>query len=519
MKLQSNLALTPSVVARADTLLREHQLSIAIRTDRLLAGLLEFEWGFGIILALWRSPLTWHGGLSSIHPHVIAAVFLGAVLLPVPILLSLVRPGESITRHSIAIAHMLMSSLLIHLGGGQIEMHFQIFGTLAFLAFYRDWRVLITATIVTGTDHVVRGLIMPESVFGVLHVSVWLTLEHVAWVTFDDIFLIGSCIRGVNEMRGIAETRAMLEQSYRDVERQVEERTSELKNAQEELMKAARTAGMAEIATSVLHNVGNVLNSVNISATIVADTLKQSEVASLTKVSDMIVEHKPDLARYLTADERGRLIPDFITDLAGCLGEEQASMLNEVQSLSKGIEHIKQIVAAQQSMAKKAHVLTRIKPFSIMETALSMQLMGQSGDIGLTKHYDELDECIIDQHKVLQVLINLLSNARQAVMARPASMRHITLTVERVEESAEERIRFRVKDNGMGIAPENLARIFSHGFTTKKEGHGFGLHSSANAAAEMGGHLSVMSDGVDQGATFTLELPVLKSQEETLCKA
>jgi C4-dicarboxylate-specific signal transduction histidine kinase len=309
----------------------------------------------------------------------------------------------------------------------------------------------------------------------------------------------------------------LLEHLYHDVEKQVGERTAELKSAQNELMHAARTAGMAEIATSVLHNVGNVLNSVNISATIVVDRLRQSEVSSLGKVSEMIVEHKPDLAAFLTVDDRGKLIPDFLTDLSQCLVEEQSSMLGEVENLSKGIEHIKQIVAAQQSMAKKSNVSTAVAPANLLETAIGLQPAGLARDVRLRKDFADLPELMLDQHKVLQVLINLISNARQAVVVRPAGQREITLSVAIAATADGDRLRYRIADNGMGISPEHLTRIFSHGFTTKKEGHGFGLHGAANAAREMGGSLRAASEGPHKGAAFTLDLPLNPIAEGTSC--
>jgi C4-dicarboxylate-specific signal transduction histidine kinase len=240
----------------------------------------------------------------------------------------------------------------------------------------------------------------------------------------------------------------------------------------------------------------------------------------------MIVQHKPDLAMFLTTDERGKLIPDFITDLANCLGQEQNDMLNEVQSLSKGIDHIKQIVAAQQSMAKKSNMSTSVQPASLVETALGLQPPGLSRDVQLRKDFADMPQLMLDQHKILQVLINLIANARQAVMVRPAGKREITLTVGIVSSAQREgggkgggeRLRYQVTDNGMGIAPEHLTRIFSHGFTTKTEGHGFGLHSAANAAKEMGGSLSATSEGVGRGAVFVLDLPVRQVEEAVSCK-
>jgi signal transduction histidine kinase len=505
------LSLPKSVASAADSHLLEHQKSIWKRTDRLLAGLLVFEWLGAILLATWRSPRAWTGASSSVHPHLWAAGFLGAAVISLPILFVWFRPGSTLTRHTVAAGQMLMSGLLIHLGDGRIEMHFHVFGSLAFIAFYRDWRVLITATVVVALDHLLRGLFLPESIYGVMSATVLRTLEHAGWVVFEDLFLIGSCVQSVREMRGIAVNRALLENSYQDVERQVAQRTAELKSTQEDLMKAARSAGMAEIATSVLHNVGNVLNSVNVSARLVADKLRLSEVPSLTKVSDMMTQHQPDLGDFLTQDSRGKLIPGFIKELAACLGSEQDAMLAEVTNLSSGIDHIKRIVAAQQSMAKTSQVNSQVKPAALIETAIAMQGTGgdmAKSDIEITRNVIDCPEAMLDQHKVLQILINLISNAGHAVMVRPAGQRRITVSLEPIHTPDGDRVRYQVSDNGVGIAQKNLAKIFSHGFTTKKEGHGFGLHSAANAAREMRGSLSASSDGPNKGATFTLEIPV-----------
>ncbi len=498
----------------AEAHLSAHLLSLWQRVDRLLAGLLVFEWVGCCVLAVWRTPLNWIGSSSTLHPHFFAAVFLGGVITLLPVGLVLKCPGRAMTRHVVAAAQMLMSALLIHLGDGRIEMHFHIFGSLAFLAFYRDWRVLITATAVVTLDHLLRGIFMPVSVYGVLTASLWRTAEHAGWVIFEDLFLIGSCVQGVKELRGIANQRALLEHSHRNVEQKVTLRTNELQTAQTELVKSARFAGMAEIATSVLHNVGNVLNSVNVSATIVADKLRQSEVPSLARVSGMILSHQADLGTYLTSDPRGKMIPDFLTQLATCLSEEQREMLSEVEQLATGIEHIKQVVAAQQTMVKTSNVRSDVNPADLLDTALSIQGRSTVKSIRFERDYQFKEAVNLDQHKVLQILINLVSNARHAVMSQPESNRLITLRV----LSVDGKLRYQVCDSGVGIKAENLTRIFSHGFTTKKEGHGFGLHSSVNAAREMGGSLTVTSEGENRGAQFTLDIPLKFVSEATPCK-
>jgi signal transduction histidine kinase len=208
-----NLAVpTPT---RADVLFEDYQRDIYRRTDRLFAWLMGLQWIAGIVFALWVSPLAWSGSVSRIHLHVWAAVVLGGVVSLFPALLALLRPGHPSTRYTIAVAQMLMSALLIHLTGGRIETHFHVFGSLAFLAFYRDWRVLIPATVVVALDHMLRGLFWPQSVYGVVLASEWRWLEHAAWVIFEDIFLIVSCRRSCAEMRERAERTAALEQEVR----------------------------------------------------------------------------------------------------------------------------------------------------------------------------------------------------------------------------------------------------------------------------------------------------------------
>ena len=262
---------------RTAALFEESQNRIHRRTDRMFARLLVFQWIAGITAALWISPKTWIGATSQIHVHVWAAIFLGGAISGFPVFLAYKRPGQTATRHAIAAAQMLTSALLIHLTGGRIETHFHVFGSLAFLAFYRDWRVLLSATVIVAGDHLVRGLFWPESVFGVISASSWRWLEHAGWVLFEDFFLVISIRQGLLDMREVAERQARLEAVNESIERQVEERTADLQReirerketqvkleeSHKQLVQVSRQAGMAEVATGVLHNVGNVLNSVN----------------------------------------------------------------------------------------------------------------------------------------------------------------------------------------------------------------------------------------------------------------
>jgi signal transduction histidine kinase len=200
---------------RAADLFAHYRQDIYRRTDRLFAGLMALQWIAGIVFAVWVSPLAWSGATSRTHLHVWAAIVLGGIISLFPALLALVRPGLPSTRYTIAAAQMLMGALLIHLTGGRIETHFHVFGSLAFLAFYRDWRVLVPATIVVALDHFLRGVFWPQSVYGVLIASQWRWVEHAACVFFEDIFLVVSCLRSVAEMRQRAERTAALEQEVR----------------------------------------------------------------------------------------------------------------------------------------------------------------------------------------------------------------------------------------------------------------------------------------------------------------
>jgi two-component system sensor histidine kinase/response regulator len=227
---------------RAEELFQQHRQQVFKRTDRWFGRLMLFQWLAGIIIAVIVSPRTWAGQTSSIHLHVWLAIFLGGAISSFPIVLTLTRPGTALTRYTISVAQMLFSGLLVHLTGGRIESHFHIFGSLAFLAFYRDWRVLVPATIVVALDHLVRGIYFPYSVYGVLTASPWRSLEHAAWVIFEDVFLVISCLSGVREMRLIAARQVELEKTNEVIEEKVVQRTAELRTSEERTRLIVATA-------------------------------------------------------------------------------------------------------------------------------------------------------------------------------------------------------------------------------------------------------------------------------------
>lgn len=280
---------------------------------------------------------------------------------------------------------------------------------------------------------------------------------------------------------------------------------AELEKTHKELLEVSRQAGMAEVATGVLHNVGNVLNSVNVASSCLADSLRKSKASNLSKVVTLLREHEADLGTFLTSDSKGKQLPEYLAQLAEHLTGEQADALEELAGLQKNIEHIKDIVAMQQCFAQVSGVTETLQVTDLVDEALRMNSPGLlRRDIRVIKEFEKVPSIMVEKHKVLQIIVNLVRNAKQACDNPGRAEKRLTLRV----TNGNDRVRIAVSDNGVGILPENLARIFGHGFTTKKDGHGFGLHSGALAAKEMGGSLSVHSNGRGTGATFTLELPL-----------
>ncbi len=278
----------------------------------------------------------------------------------------------------------------------------------------------------------------------------------------------------------------------------------ELEKANKDLRAASRLAGMAEVATGALHNVGNVLNSLNVSVTVLGSGLRQSKTEGLGKVAALIDEHAGDLGEFLTRDPKGRLVPDYLKSLARVAGEERARLIKELESVQKNIDHIKEIVALQQSHATLVGVVEPVEASALMEDSLRMNSAALvRHDVSVVRDYQQVPRVLAERGKVLQILINLIRNAKYALDESPTETKVMRLRI----EGGPGVVRLIVQDNGVGIKPENLAKLFTHGFTTRATGHGFGLHSSLTAAREMKGSLKAQSDGPGTGATFTLELP------------
>jgi signal transduction histidine kinase len=273
------------------------------------------------------------------------------------------------------------------------------------------------------------------------------------------------------------------------------------------LVDVSRQAGMAEIATGVLHNVGNTLNSVNVSTTLLADQLRKSRVSGLARAAQLLRENASDASTFLSSDPQGSKLPGYFLAVAENLVEEREVMSQEVLALTESVEHIRSIITMQQKYARAVGAIEELQVPQLIDEALRLDAASLE-NLGITvvREYAAVPPLSTDRHKLLQILVNLLSNARQALVESPRQDKQLSIRIRRSAESRH--LLIDVADNGTGIAPGHMPRIFTQGFTTKKTGHGFGLHISALAATEMKGRLTCASPGPGQGATFTLELPL-----------
>ncbi len=273
-----------------------------------------------------------------------------------------------------------------------------------------------------------------------------------------------------------------------------------------QLVDASRRAGMAEVANGILHNVGNTLNSVNVSVNLMTERVQASRVTNLGRAVEMLRAHEHDLAAFLAGDELGRKLGAYLAAVAEHLVAERDFLRDELGHLGANVHHIGAIIHLQQDHARAVGVIESVALPAVVEDALRLH-ESAFARLGITieRRFADLPVVPVDRHRLLQILVNLIGNARDAVSDGDRSERVIAI---HLEAGAPGRVRLRVRDNGAGIAPEHLRRIFSQGFTTKQDGHGFGLHMSALAASEMGGALTAASDGRGHGATFTLELPL-----------
>ena len=460
-----------SLDARADAIFHTHQHALYVRTDRMFAYLMCGQWLAAIVFALVVSPRTWAGAESEVHVHVWAALILGGLVSLFPAALALLRPGTAVTRYTIATAQMLMGALLIHLTGGRIETHFHVFGSLAMLAFYRDWRVLIPATVIVALDHMLRGLYWPESVYGVAVASEWRWVEHAAWVIFEDVFLVISCVRGTQELREVAVRTAVLEQANRDSARHTIEQAeliSRLRLTQQQVEAATRAK--SEFLANMSHELRTPLNAV----------ILYSELLQEGAVDDNRSQDAADLGKIQVASKH-------------LLG-----LINGILDLSK-------IEAGKMEL----HLETFGVRAMTDELINTVDAVVRSNNNTLSVSYENDPQTMhADLTKTRQILFNLLSNA-----AKFTTNGHVTVRVARRTMDGRECVEFVVSDDGIGLAEEQQQRLFrpfaqgDASISRKYGGTGLGLALVWRFCQMMGGDVTVQS-ALGHGATFTVRLPV-----------
>ncbi len=286
----------------------------------------------------------------------------------------------------------------------------------------------------------------------------------------------------------------------------------ELGRTQKELIEASRIAGMAEVATGVLHNVGNVLNSINISSGLISESVGNSSLRLLKSAADLLTQQEKDLPAFVQT-QRGQALPKFFNGLHQKLESEQQVLEREIQTLMSCVEHVKEIIMMQQSYARMGGKAEPLDLASLVEDALNIThtSLVRHG-VAVQRHFQPVPLIIAEKNKVVTILVNLLRNAKRAVQDTGRVEREITITI---AQNSEEMIECHVQDNGSGISDTNLQKLFSFGFTTRADGHGFGLHSSVNTAREMGGGLAASSPGEGKGATFILSLPAVATSSSS----
>jgi serine/threonine protein kinase/signal transduction histidine kinase len=300
------------------------------------------------------------------------------------------------------------------------------------------------------------------------------------------------------------ELNTSLAQHKNHLEEMVEDRTKQLKETQEKLLDSAHKAGMAEIATGVLHNVGNILNSLSVSSEIIIKTLEKSELEGLTQANKLLSKNLDNIADFIANTPKGKKLAQFYLSVGDMMVDEHQTLKNEATSLMEKISITKNVVSTQQSYARAGFLVEKVNLADIVESSVSIQLgsLVKHG-IQVQKIFNQVPDIVVQKTKLLHVLMNIIKNGKEAMEENELENKIISIEIGGNKET----IYIKISDNGKGVKPENLNKIFNHGFTTKDDGHGFGLHTCANAMTEMGGSIKVFSEGLGKGATFVLEFP------------
>lgn len=451
-----------NITRRSQELFNENLLRITTLTDHMFAGLMAAQWLFGIAIAYRVSPRAWAGTASQIHLHVYAAFILGGIIAALPIFLVLTRPGSVVTRHVVAIGQMLTSALLIHLTGGRIETHFHVFGSLAFLAFYRDWRVIMTATTIVALDHGLRGIYWPESVYGVSAIQSWRFLEHTAWVVFEDAFLCFSIRDSIGEMKAIANRQAQLEETNKHIERKVIKRTAELAEKIKELARS--NADLEQFAYAASHDLQEPLRKI----TSFTQLLSKRYRSRLDADADRFIQHAVDGASRM------------------------AAMIQSLLQYSR--------VGNGQDLLEQTDIGALLKQ---VLADLDLRIRESSA---IVTHDDPMPIILANPLQMILVLQNLIANALKFRGKKPPRI-HVA-----AKQTEGEWI-FSVQDNGIGIDPKQANQLFTmfkrlHS-GSEYPGTGIGLAICKKIVERHGGRIWIKSQP-ERGATFFFSVPARK---------
>nr|HEX4315336.1 ATP-binding protein [Kofleriaceae bacterium] len=475
--------------ARAAELLVDARERVYARTSRMFLGLFVGQWLFAIALAAVTSPYAFEGSTRSVHLHLQLAIFLGGAINVLPCALLVARPSWWLTRHCVAAVQMLWSALLIVLTGGRIETHFHVFGSLAFIAFYRDWKLLVTATIVVSIDHLARGVWWPDSVYGIANPEWWRFLEHAAWVTFEDVVLVWGCVRGVSDLRETADRTAEIEHAKGRVVAIVDERTRELRASIEQLARAKKLESIGRLAAGVAHEINTPIQFVGDSIDFVGHAVGE----------------------LVAAASRRRDAFAGVDDLEFVLAELPRALARA----GEGVERVASIVRSMKVFAhpdrtEMAHVDLNAAIEST--TVIARNEYRYVADLEL--QLGELPPVCCHVGEINQVVLNMVVNAAHAiesVVGASGSRGRIVVATFRDRGDA----CIDITDTGAGIPADLRDKVFDPFFTTKPAGKGTGQGLAMAHAVVVEKHRGSLSFDSELGAgtTFHIRIPVVEQLE------